>query len=120
MIELDSSDPFEAVLIPIVETNRKKRADYASDDSIFSNFIDTAHFAGFEKPWMSALFNCSQKLSRIRALRENGRLEETQNEAIADTLLDLACYSVLSLAMYHDDLRCQESLVSTMDVKASR
>lgn len=113
LIELDANDPFEAALIPIVETNRKKRKDYALDGDIFSNFSDTSNFAGFETRWMSALFNCSQKLSRITSLRANGRLHEPSNEAVLDTLLDLSCYAIIALAIAQQDL---EAKIESADV----
>jgi hypothetical protein len=31
VVTLDPGDPFDAALIPIVQTNRRKRADYARD-----------------------------------------------------------------------------------------
>ncbi len=102
-VALDPNDPFEAALIPMVQTNRKKRADYAHDGDIFSNFDSTSNFAGFETRWMSALFNCSQKLARISALRGNGRLDDPANEAVEDTLLDNAVYGVIALAIFMED-----------------
>lgn len=99
-MDLDPNDPFEAALIPMVETNRRKRADYAADGDPFSNFRITSGFAGFENAWLSALFNCQQKLARITALRKNGRLAEPKNEAVEDTLLDNAVYGVIALAIY--------------------
>lgn len=102
-ITLDSTDPFERVLAQIVETNRRKRKDYASDGDIFSNFHTTSHFAGFESPWMSALFNCSQKLARITSLRSNGRLNDPANEAVEDTLLDNAVYGVIAYAIFRQE-----------------
>lgn len=101
-VVLDKNDPFEAVLLGIIETNKRKRKDYASDQDVFSNFRDTSNFANFETPWMSALFNCSQKLARISSLRENGRLDDPSNEAVEDTLLDNAVYSIIALAIFND------------------
>jgi hypothetical protein len=53
--------------------------------------------AGFG-PVEAALFNITQKLSRLKSLRENGRMDDPQNEAVADTYLDLAVYGVLCYA----------------------
>lgn len=105
---LDENDPVERALLKIAALNRKKRADYAHDDDIFSNFAATAEFAGFEVKWMSALFNCQQKLSRIASLRANGRLTETANESVMDSLLDNAVYAVIALGIAEDDLDRQE------------
>jgi hypothetical protein len=100
--ELDPSDPFEAALIPIVQTNRRKRADYALDGDPFSNFRGTAAFIG-QPVWMSPLFNCAQKLERIKSLSANGRLNDPKNEAIEDTILDNAVYGVIAWAIYHEE-----------------
>lgn len=99
-IVLDPNDPFEAALLSLVGLNRAKRADYALSDDPFSNFRATSAFAGFEEPWLSALFNCSQKLARITSLRSKGKLEDPTNETVSDTLLDLAVYSVIALAIH--------------------
>lgn len=97
---LDEDDPFESALADLVMTNRSKRRDYAHDGDPFSNFKATAEFAGFEVPWMSALFNCSQKLARISSLRSNGRLEDTSHEGVQDTLLDNAVYAIIAYSMF--------------------
>jgi hypothetical protein len=100
---LDPSDPFDRALIPIVEVSHRKRADYATDGSPFDNFRITAEFAGFEGGWVSALFNVQQKLARVQALRANGRAGNPQNEALDDTILDAATYSILALAIWLEE-----------------
>lgn len=97
---LDWNDPFDRAIIPIVEVSHRKRADYATDGKPFDNFRITAEWAGFEADWISALFNVSQKMARIQALRANGRADDPANEAMYDTVLDLATYGILALAMY--------------------
>lgn len=109
-IYLDPNDPFEKVLIPIIKTNRKKRGDYAVDGSPFTNFESTSVFANFENRWLSALFNCQQKLARIQALRANGRLDDPNNEAVLDTLLDNAVYGVIALAIATEDIERDQAL----------
>lgn len=104
-IVLRSDDPFDAALIPIVETNRRKRRDYARDESPFSNFDATAESFGMEGFGRkeAVLFNILQKLARIKALRANGRLDDTSNETVADTYLDLAVYSCILYAMSQEE-----------------
>lgn len=101
IITLDETDPFELVLCDIIETNRRKRKDYALDGSPFSNFEDTARNLGFNGfgPVESALFNVLQKLARLRSLRANGRMDGVANESVEDTLLDLAVYGIIALAI---------------------
>jgi hypothetical protein len=99
---LDPADPFDAALIPIVETNRKKRKDYAADGDPFSNFTTSSDFLGLAGfgPTEAALFNVTQKLARLKALRANGRMHRAANESVADTYLDLAVYGILTYAIY--------------------
>lgn len=101
LVCLDPNDPFDSALIPIVLTNRRKRADYAKDGDPFSNFRDTSSLFGLEGfgPVEAALFNLFQKVTRLRSLRMNGRMKETQNEAVIDTYLDLAVYAVIVYAL---------------------
>jgi hypothetical protein len=101
VVVLDPNDPFDAALIPIVRTNRKKRADYALDGDPFSNFKETSAALGVPGfgPVEAALFNVLQKLARLKSLRANGRMNDTANEAVADTYLDLAVYAVIVLAL---------------------
>jgi hypothetical protein len=104
---LNPSDPFDAALIPIVLTNRRKRKDYAQDGDPFSNFYTTAEMlglVGFEGA-ESALFNVCQKIARLKALRMNGRMNQTANESVLDTYLDLAVYSIILYAIVLEEAR---------------
>jgi hypothetical protein len=104
-LTLDPNDPFECVLIEMVATNRKKRADYANSSDIFANFRRSAGLIGLAGfgPKEAVLFNIAQKLARLQALRENGRINEPMNETVEDTYLDLAVYGVLLLALSRDE-----------------
>lgn len=101
LITLDENDPFESVLVDIIRMNRRKRADYAADADIFSNFRDTASMLGLSgfSERESALFNILQKIARLKSLRANGRMDNPNNESVVDTVLDLAVYSVIYLAL---------------------
>jgi hypothetical protein len=83
VVTLDPGDPFDAALIPIVRTNRRKRADYARDGDPFSSFRTSSDLLGLVGfgPVEAALFNITQKLSRLKSLRENGRMDDPQDVA---------------------------------------
>lgn len=98
-----SVDPFLKALELIESVNKNKRLDYATQEDVFVNFRTTSAFAGFERSWLAALFNCQQKLSRITTLRAQGKLEAPTNESVYDTLLDNAVYSVIAFAMYLEE-----------------
>jgi hypothetical protein len=101
VITLDPNDPFEKQLIAIVETNRRKRKDYALDGDPFSNFRMTSDLLGIPGfgPTEAALFNVIQKLIRLHSLRKNGRIHNTANESVIDTYLDAAVYTVITYAI---------------------
>lgn len=103
-LTLSADDPFDRVLMDIVETNRRKRRDYAHDGDAFSNFRQTSQLLGLEGfgPAESALFNVLQKVARLQSLRANGRMHDTANEAAEDTFLDLAVYAIISYAIYKE------------------
>lgn len=97
---LNKDDQFESAIIEIVLTNRQKRADYASDDDIFSNFKDSSDLLGISEfgTAESILHLIGVKLARLKNLRANGRLDEPKNESVTDTYLDLAVYACLLFA----------------------
>lgn len=100
-LTLDPNDPFDKVVINTVSMNRKKRRDYAADSDPFSNFRDTARNMALEgfSATEAAYALLLTKISRLRSLRANGRMEDTANESVLDTYLDLAVYSVIVLAL---------------------
>lgn len=99
---LNKFDPFERVLINIVDTHRRKRRDYAADGDPFSNFTAASDSLGLQGfgPVEAALFQVAWKLSRLQSLRTNGRMHDTANESVADTYLDLAVYAIITYAIY--------------------
>lgn len=101
-VTLNANDPFERVLMEIVETNRRKRKDYAVDGSPFSNFDYTAGAMGIPGfgAREAAEFNGHQKDARLSSLRTNGRIDDPENESVQDTFLDRAVYAVITYAIH--------------------
>lgn len=71
-----------------------KAHDYAADDNVFSNFINSAEAVGVT-PEQAFHLHIATKFERLRQLVHKG---EVVNEPIEDTLLDLANYAALWLA----------------------
>lgn len=90
------TDWIEEALDQVSRVLNSKGNDYEADGEPFSNFTDTAEWMGVE-PYVVALGMIVQKLSRLRALRQNGRGPE--NESVQDTILDIAGYAVLACAV---------------------
>lgn len=95
LLGLDYDDPIERVCIDIVQMNRRKRADYAQDGNIFSNFEQAAFAAGTSVE-QGIEYMIATKQARLVALRSNGR--SPLNESVYDTKLDRAVYSIIALA----------------------
>jgi hypothetical protein len=102
---LKMDDPFDKVLSEIQDINRKKRADYAADSDIFSNFKDVGHQLG-ATAGTAVEAHIATKQSRLRQLLQPGR--EPKNESVRDTLLDRAVYSVIALALHDEGLYSSE------------
>lgn len=105
-ITLDPSNDFESVLIKMVQTSRRKRADYAgdgADDNPWQNFYDSAYQLG-ETAGLSVEQLIATKQARLRVLLrkywDNG--SGAQNEPIDDTLLDRAVYAVIALCVWNE------------------
>lgn len=94
---LDANDPFESKLIEMVKLNRMKRADYAGDEDPWQNFVDSAIQVN-DTPGKSVETLIATKQARLRQLLFTGRAPK--NEAVRDTVLDRAVYSVIALSIY--------------------
>lgn len=111
-LELDLDLPFEAIIADMqdileqmVLLHRRKRADYALDGDSLSNFFSTAaamRDKGYQDftALTSADYLLAVKEVRLEALAANGRMEQTANESVRDTLIDMCNYHVLRTAIY--------------------
>lgn len=101
---LDAGDPFELALMRMVATHRAKRQDYAGNDHPNQNFYDSSYQLGLTAGHsVEALI--ATKQARLRVLLPalwNGSSTQPANEGIADTLLDRAVYSVISMTIWED------------------
>ena len=90
---------FEETLTYMYETMKKKNADYASDDNPFGNF-ELVKQLGLTSIETGILVRMSDKMARIANLLDKDA--QVKDEAITDTLADLANYSVI-LKIYLDN-----------------
>lgn len=93
----EQKESFEAFVSKMEETLIKKGNDYANEDRL-SNFKLAGSICG-----LSAEQNClsliATKVARLGVLLNN---KSPNNEPIADSILDLACYATL-LNMLKED-----------------
>jgi hypothetical protein len=104
-ITLDADNPFEAILIQMVETHRKKKQDYAGDGHPNQNFYDSAYQLGLTGGHsVEALI--ATKQARLRVLLPalwNNPDAQPENEGIGDTLLDRAVYAVIAMTIWKEN-----------------
>lgn len=95
---LSSDNPFESMLIEMVKTHRKKSADYGADNDPYDNFVESSNQIE-DVPGKSVEVLIATKQSRLKHLlfKKN---KKPANEAIEDTLLDRAVYSVIAMVLY--------------------
>jgi hypothetical protein len=99
-----NSARFHEILKELGELHDKKQADYGRGDDPFANVRASVDW---EVPgWVGALIRGTDKLRRLQSLRRNGKLE---NESAADSLKDLAVYSVIALVLYEQETQKHET-----------
>lgn len=103
---LNTKEPIDRVLAEMLAINKRKRADYATDEDPWSNFKAAAGQVN-QAPGFAVEVLIGVKQARLKELLFSGR--EARNESVRDTLLDRAVYSVIALAMYDEELYGNES-----------
>lgn len=83
------------ILKEMEELHRKKSQDYGSEKDTFSNIRESAQGVKIE-PWRAAILRMLDKVHRIERFCQVGGLH---NESVEDTLLDLASYAMIALAL---------------------
>jgi hypothetical protein len=93
-----SGDPrFYQILDKLAELHKRKAEDYGTNIDPFFN-IRASRQWGIE-PWVAALIRANDKISRLQAFVQKGRLV---NESVEDSLLDLASYAIIALILYEE------------------
>ncbi len=88
---------FDAVLRRMLEIHRAKNADYGNSLELSAQLLKRPVVEGL-------LHRMSDKLARACRLTQ-GQTAQVKEEALADTLLDLANYSVLAILALEGGLR---------------
>jgi hypothetical protein len=102
---------FEAITKEMLETTRRKNSDYASAEDAFKNFRLTEQL-GLTSIEVGILVRISDKLTRISNLVD-GSQPHVKDEAIEDTVQDMAVYSIILLIALRNRRRMRETKVFT-------
>lgn len=81
----------------IEELHRRKGADYGIVDDPFANLRAAEDFG--IPSWVGVALRMNDKMKRMQAFVRNGKLV---NESVEDSLLDMANYAMLCLALYRE------------------
>jgi len=82
------------------EMHIAKSADYGVDADPIHNLRRSERF-GVE-PWLATLIRFGDKVTRAETFAKKRTL---RNEGFEDTLIDLACYAVLTLVLFRETLQ---------------
>ena len=98
---MNKIERFAAIVERMKETYRRKNAAYGDSFGI-----------SVEKyGYISALTRMSDKWNRLETLMLNKVSNEVDDERLEDTLLDLACYCVMTLIELEGDVEREEEIV---------
>jgi hypothetical protein len=92
-----SSQRFHAILKELGELHDLKQKDYGRADDPFANVRATQDWG--IPAWQGAMIRATDKVKRLQAYAQNGRLA---NEGVEDSLRDLAVYAVIALVLYEE------------------
>ncbi|SRR5579871_132530 len=88
---------FMEIANEIIAIHAKKSKDYGTDENPLANIRASEEFA--TPAWVGAMIRANDKVTRIKSVIKNGRLE---NESLEDSLLDLATYTMISLQLFRE------------------
>lgn len=89
---------FHAILAELGELHDKKQADYGRGDDPFAN-INASMEWGIP-PHVGALLRMNDKVRRLQAWVQNGKLE---NEGAEDSMRDIAVYAIIALVLHEEE-----------------
>lgn len=95
LLVLDEDDPFESIVLELVELRRRKGHDYGDDKDTFSNITQSEDFG--VDGWLGAAIRLNDKVNRIKSFAKKGSLK---NEPIEDAFKDIAVYAIIALVLY--------------------
>lgn len=86
---------FAALCAQLVETHRRKDADYSGDQPEYANMKKSSELG--IPPSMGCLLRMQDKFERVLNLTK--KPPEVANESLEDTLIDLAAYSLICVIL---------------------
>ncbi len=91
-------DRFDEILAQMSALHAKKGADYGGQNDPYANVRASAEFG--VAPWIGALIRLNDKITRLKSLLRNGRLE---NESAQNSIQDIQVYAVIMQILYEEE-----------------
>lgn len=103
--EPPAGDPrFHAILKEMGDLHARKGADYGRGADVFANIRASEDFG--VPAWKGAMVRLNDKVHRLKSFCQNGSLA---NEGVEDSLLDLACYSIIALVLFRESQQAKQA-----------
>jgi hypothetical protein len=91
------TDRFTEILDELRDLHNRKSADYGSAGDSYANVRGSEAWG--IPGWLGAMLRANDKVKRLQAFANNGRLA---NEGVEDAFKDLAVYAVIGLLLYQE------------------
>lgn len=101
---------FHDLLDELKQLHDKKQADYGTDDDPFANVRASEAF-GIDA-WLGCMIRANDKMKRLQTYALKGELS---NEAVEDSFMDLAVYSVIALILFSETTSNDEPTEKELD-----
>jgi hypothetical protein len=98
-----SKERFHKIVKEMVDLHDKKNRDYAGNEYL-SNFLMCERHIGVPA-WIGCIIRLSDKMARLMNIARDDEIS-VSGETVADTLMDLAIYAIISRIFYEDFKRC--------------
>lgn len=107
MLNLDN--PFEKILFDMVQTQRIKAHDYASDGDTLKNMREVVQMLGIKE--YTVVEDCNAMVHRKSARINNLRGRSARNESVRDSYIDRAVYAVLAIVALNEEVENEAATV---------
>lgn len=97
MSKATGSARFHQILAELGALHDKKQADYGRDTDPFANVRASSDFG--VPSWIGCMIRANDKMRRIQTAAQGKTL---LNESLADSLQDLAVYSIIALVLLEE------------------
>lgn len=98
------SKRFHEILDELGALHDKKQQDYGTTADPFANVRASEAFG--IPAWKGCMIRANDKMTRIQKAAREGKLA---NEALEDSLRDLAVYAIIGLCLWEETKGCEEN-----------